>query len=90
MNTTTVHHRSKHLIKLCKYLTTATMHTSDNYCNMTFININIINITHLFRILLKLLYLPFPALCTLSDYLYIISMYAYKMFFLANKILSQY
>ena len=41
---------SKHLIKLCKYLTTATMHRSDNIVTRLLLKtniFNIINITHL-------------------------------------------
>ena len=78
---------SKHLIKLCKYLTTATMHRSDNIVTWLLLTSNIINITNitvthllLTFVLLKILYLPFPAMCTLFYlFIYYIYMYAYKM-----------
>ena len=62
---------SKHLIKLCNYLTTATMHRSDNIVTWLLLTSNIINITNITHLLL-----PFYH-CFI--YLYIISMYAYKM-----------
>ena len=70
---------SKHLIKLCKYLTTATMHRSDNIVTWLLLTSNIINITNITHllltfVLLKLLYLPFPAMCTLF-YLFIYYIY---------------
>ena len=43
---------SKHLIKLCKYLTTATMHRSDNIVTLLLLTSNIINITNITHLLL--------------------------------------
>ena len=43
---------SKHLIKLCKYLTTATMHRSDNIVTWLLLTSNIINITNITHLLL--------------------------------------
>ena len=85
---------SKHLIKLCKYLTTATMHRSDNIVTWLLLTSNIINITNITHllltfVLLKLLYLPFPAMCTLF-YLFIYYIYVclQNVNFLANKTLQ--
>ena len=82
-----------HLIKLCKYLTTATMHRSDNIVTWFLLTSNIINITNITHllltfVLLKLLYLPFPAMCTLF-YLFIYYIYVclQNVNFLANKTL---
>ena len=43
---------SKHLIKLCKYLTTATMHRSDNIVTWLLLTSNIIYITNITHLLL--------------------------------------
>ena len=84
----------KHLIKLCKYLTTATMHRSDNIVTWLLLTSNIINITNITHlllafVLLKLLYLPCPAMCTLF-YLFIYFIYVclQNVNFLANKTLQ--
>ena len=80
---------SKHLIKLCKYLTTATMHRSDNIVTSLLLISNIINITNITHLLLKLLYLPFPAMCTLFYlFLYYIYVCLQNVNILANKTLQ--